>query len=438
MSALPIAPTSPSEPHLRTNGLQKVDRAAHDWYRFVLAFPPHLVRRYISEFNLTDGDVLLDPFCGTGTTLVEGKKLGLRTIGLEPNPLARFACEVKCDWSIIASDLQTHALVIAEAANAKIAAHRGRRRTLNEERTNLLLANSISPLPLHKTLILLEQINLHHHPRLSRFEKLALAKVLPSTIGNLHFGPEVGIGDQKANAAVVQDWLGAVDSICTDLPILKLLGQHDPEILAHDARSVSEVVAANSVKAVITSPPYPNEKDYTRTTRLESVILGFMANRQDLRNLKKDLIRSNTKNVYKGDSDHDWIKDHKQIQDLSDQLEKRRIELDKTSGFERLYPQVAKLYFGGLAKHLSSLRSCLQPGAKLAYVVGDQASYFQVMIRTGEILSDIAEDLGYSVVRRDIFRERHATATKVKLNEEVVILEWKGNTGRNGNARKSV
>ena len=53
------------------------------------------------------------------------------------------------------------------------------------------------------------------------------------------------------------------------------------------------------------------------------------------------------------------------------------------------------LYFGGMLRHLASLRSVLKPGAKLAYVVGDQASYLKVMIRTGKLLASLAESLNY-------------------------------------------
>ncbi len=108
-----------------------------------------------------------------------------------------------------------------------------------------------------------------------------------------------------------------------------------------------------------------------------------------------------------------------------EEIEKRRLNLEK-SGFEKLYPKATKLYFGGMAKHLSDLRKVLRPGAKLAYVVGDQASYLRVMIRTGQILGDIAQKLGYELVRIDLFRTRLATATKEQLREEVVILKWRG------------
>ena len=62
----------------------------------------------------------------------------------------------------------------------------------------------------------------------------------------------------------------------------------------------------------------------------------------------------------------------------------------------------------------------------MAYVVGDQASYLRVMIRTGQILATIAADLGYEVLGIDLFRTRLATATKEQLREEVVVLRWRG------------
>jgi tRNA G10 N-methylase Trm11 len=54
-----------------TNRLEPADRAAHDWYRFVLSYPPHLVRDYVDKFGLDKDSCVLDPFCGTGTTVVE-------------------------------------------------------------------------------------------------------------------------------------------------------------------------------------------------------------------------------------------------------------------------------------------------------------------------------------------------------------------------------
>ena len=147
---------------------------------------------------------------------------------------------------------------------------------------------------------------------------------------------------------------------------------------------LGEVLSPASIDVVITSPPYPNEKDYTRTTRLESVLLSFVEDKAQLRHLKQGLIRSNTRGVYRNDDDDGWVVDHPEIQRIAAAIEARRIELGKTSGFERMYARVTRLYFGGMARHLADLRYILRPGARLAYVVGDQASYLRVMIRTGQ------------------------------------------------------
>jgi hypothetical protein len=137
-------------------------------------------------------------------------------------------------------------------------------------------------------------------------------------------------------------------------------------------------------------------------------------------------VRSNTRGVYKDDDDDQWVSQNREVQRIAKVIEKRRIDLGKTSGFERMYHRVTKLYFGGMARHLASLRAILKPGAHLAYVVGDQASYLRVMIRTGRLLAQIAESLGYEVLGIDLFRTRLATATKEQLREEIVVLRWPG------------
>ncbi len=257
-------------------------------------------------------------------------------------------------------------------------------------------------------------------------ERLALAKSLVCSISNLHFGPEVGVGRPKADAPVVDMWLLAVKTIANDLQELQKLPAASAIVYHADSRQLLNVLEPCSVDAVITSPPYPNEKDYTRTTRLESVLLGFIQNRAELRALKQGLVRSNTRNVYTIDTDDAWVVNHPEIQRIAAEIESRRIELGKTSGFERLYSRTTKLYFGGMARHLAELRQILRPGAQLAYVVGDQASYFRVLIRTGHLLAEIAEALGYELIGIDLFRTRAATATREQLREEVVVLRWNG------------
>jgi DNA modification methylase len=441
----PLPLTLPSEGKLpveksaaiNNNVIRSEDRAFHDWYRFVLSFPPHLVRDYVNDFGLDEQSTILDPFCGTGTTIVEAKLNQIRSVGLEANPFPHFASTVKTDWNIAPDELRSFAAQVSESAYAELA-DQGiddqsltckpniELRTLDKQATRALIKKSISPLPLHKTLVLLEQINRYPDTPVQKYGILALGNALVTSIGNLRFGPEVGVGKIKRDVPVVALWMHEIKKMIGDLELVRGKSYPESAVFLADARELADAVKENSIDAVITSPPYPNEKDYTRTTRLESVVLGFFEDMLHLRSFKKTLLRSNTRGVYKADDDDEWVADVEEVQRLAAAIEARRVELGKTSGFEKLYARVTRLYFGGMARHLSELTQVLKPGARLAYVVGDQASFLRVMIRTGQILADIAERLGYQIERIDLFRTRFATATKSELREEVIVFRWPG------------
>lgn len=419
------------------NEVKAGDRAFHEWYRFVLSYPPHLVREYFQRFSLSPGDVVLDPFCGTGTTLVEAKLNRLQAVGIEANPFPHFASTVKTDWRIDPIELVSKAEQIAEAAHKALReqgiddnkTYEGNSlglRTLSPEATKALIKDSISPVPLHKTLVLLDKIRLYETEASHQYYLLALGKALVTSISNLKFGPEVGVGRVKEDVAVIRSWLAEVQRMADDVRALDNREYLAARVYLNDARRAGQLLPAGSIDAVITSPPYPNEKDYTRTTRLETLLLGFTDDIHGVQTVKKRLVRSNTRSVYRDDDDQQWVADHEEIQRLANEIEQRRIELGKNSGFEKLYARVTRLYFGGMARHLAELRTALKPGANLAYVVGDQASYLRVMIRTGTLLADLAERLGYQVEGIDLFRTRFATATQSDLREEVVVLKWPG------------
>ena len=66
----------------------------HNFYHYPARFSPEFARAVIARFS-RPGDIVLDPFMGGGTAIVEGLALGRRMIGVDINTLARFLAEVR-------------------------------------------------------------------------------------------------------------------------------------------------------------------------------------------------------------------------------------------------------------------------------------------------------------------------------------------------------
>lgn len=71
-----------------------INGLTHNFYRYPARFSPKLVRAVIDTFT-EPGDLVLDPFVGGGTTLVESLVSGRNAIGADISSLATFVSEVK-------------------------------------------------------------------------------------------------------------------------------------------------------------------------------------------------------------------------------------------------------------------------------------------------------------------------------------------------------
>jgi len=254
--------------------------------------------------------------------------------------------------------------------------------------------------------------------------RLALAAVVVTDISNLGFGPEVYAAKRREDADVYGAYTEKLRRIRQDLATVQQIPNPGmTTVYCDDARRLATRVSG-PIDYVITSPPYPNEKDYTRITRLELILLGFVGEKSDIRRVKKEMLRSHTRNIYVTDNDSVHVADVPEIQEIAQEIERRRIERGATSGFERLYHRVVTEYFGGMYRVLEQLQQVTSPGGKIALVVGDQMSYFRVPIHTARLLSLLAcRKLHYAEDETIVWRTRRATATKMDIEEHILILE---------------
>lgn len=422
----------------------------HDWYRFVLSYPDHLIEDMLSRFDAAHSDVILDPFCGTGTTLVECKKMGMESVGIDSNPASVLASQVKTDWSVDPG-------LLCELADSAIAGARpvsdvlllsdkplfSETDALPSLRTELL-ANSpegqylvksgmirrgwVDEIPFLVSIALLAQIkDLGADRRHETALRVALASCMVETVANVRFGPELYVVAGSGSYDVLSAFRSKVSSMADDLSTVAAIEKPGAALVlegdSRDCDSVLHRAGVERIDHVITSPPYPTEKDYTRQTRLELVYLGFVHDSQSLRQIKKRMVRSHSKGIYKDDSDGELVAEIPSVRAIADELREKVKE--KTYGFAKLYPRIIEEYFGGMYRHLGSLSRVIRPGGYAAYVVGEQRTYLRTFTPTGSILAEMAErpELGYQVADVLVWRVRRGTTgSRREIKEEIVVL----------------
>ncbi len=270
----------------------------------------------------------------------------------------------------------------------------------------------------------------NHLDNLLLGKRVALASVLVSHFANVKFGPEIYCVKPKVDVGSADIYGAKLSEIHLDLLSISSLSHlPPPTVIEGDSRSCGELLRQNrvgKVDFVITSPPYPTEHDYTRNTRLELTLLGYVSDTRTLREIKKKMVRSHSKGIYAEDSDGALVADIPEIRRVTAELE-RKVK-DKTYGFAKLYPRIIEEYFGGMYRHLRSLSGILEKGARCAYVVGDQKTYLQTYTPTAEILRRIADlpEINLKSVEIEPWRfRRGTTGSKTRIQEKVLILRKK-------------
>lgn len=75
-------------------GRSETNYITHGYHRYPAKFIPNIVRKLITEYTNTN-DIVIDPFGGCGTTLVEAKVMGRRSYGFDINPIAKLITQTK-------------------------------------------------------------------------------------------------------------------------------------------------------------------------------------------------------------------------------------------------------------------------------------------------------------------------------------------------------
>ncbi len=386
----------------------------HRWWPYVQGFSAEFVRGVLDSAELAPGARVLDPFAGSGTTLVEARRAGARAGGTELLAPAVLAARVKTEFELSGAALRSAALRTVRRARRR---SEGRLPFLRETRRQFDADALVDLTRLRDALP-------PGGPPVADALRLAFGRILiPSS--RLHRSPCLGYNRryERASTRPFERFVAAVEEMASDLDALAADRDHwgpAATVVAGDARHVAW--PHGSVALAVTSPPYVNGLDYVMNYKVDLAWLGYAKSYADLAALRSaevacdNLPRSETAGYLEVHGAGDpW---------LDEILPRIRENVRRKRSYRRDdVHAVVRRYFSDLAPILARVRDALAPGGRLVLVVGD--SLLAGAYVPGDLLTArLGASLGLRIVSVDVARTRRSGQRRsFLLRESVVTLE---------------
>lgn len=391
------------------------DRPFYRWFRYKEGFSEPLVQYLLDILGLETGR-LLDPFAGVGTTLFAASARGLDATGIELLPVGCEAMRVHRqvrygEISVLRSALDRwrREQPWRQCLSAKPFAHLRITRQAFPEETEQAL---------EKYLAALEQ-EPESVARLLRFAAMCVLEDISYTRKDgqyLRWDHRSGRrqGNKPFHKGRIASFDEAIthklDEIYADLQPSRLLpgffdnlGQQGSiEILRGSCLDLLPSLETASFDGLITSPPYANRYDYTRTYALELAFLGV--GEEEIRALRQAMVSCTVENRAKTGLASSFspevlarasaaFTNQQALQTILNYLEwQKETKTLNNAGI----PRMVSNYFYELALVIFECARVLKPGAAFV-MVNDNVRYGGATIPVDLILSDFAEQAGFSV-----------------------------------------
>lgn len=211
----------------------------HWIYPYKGKFHPQMIRTLLNIIGLKEGDIVLDPFLGSGTTAVEAKLLGINCLGVDISPFCVLLSKVKVESVEVIDEIEAN----KEDVLSKV---------------KPILSNQDDK-------SFLEFVNILSNEKVSNFYKMVWLRAKSDNV--------------RRKKDFEQSFYNSLDFMIKSVrdfqSIVKELGLKlgNTEITIGDARKLS--IKDESIDGVITSPPYAIALDYVSNDAHSLKALGY-------------------------------------------------------------------------------------------------------------------------------------------------------------------
>lgn len=399
------------------------DEPIYRWFKYKEGFSSTLVRYFLSEFGRTPGK-LLDPFAGTGTTLFAGQELGWKSYGVEILPVGAFVMRTRevindidtSELSFIVKNLwielakiENYDTYINHITITKDAFSDDTEILLNKFLTysSKLKDDKIQAILRFAAFSILEEISFTRKDgQYLRWDYRSKRNLpgKPFDIGKIYSFEEAM--NKKLSQIIFDLSENTTNSLFAEFDN-KSFVQHPIEIIEGSCLEKLPEIEDDFFDFIITSPPYCNRYDYTRTYALELVFLG--KNSEQVRNLRQAMLSCTVENKEKINFIQQlYISIGRQkifdqvirVYKSSNAMTEVNSVLDELNKLDKLnnnnIARMVKNYFLEMCFVIYEMARITKSGG-YCVIVNDNVRYGGEEIPVDLILSEFAENFGFNI-----------------------------------------
>lgn len=396
-------PRIPSMPAVTTDTsstfAENTKLPVHRWFRFSAGFSALWAGSVIRDAGAAR---ILDPFAGSGTTLLAAEDAGAEALGVEAHPFIYRVASAKLLRRTDAAEF----VRVAREIRASAA-----RRPGSTEGYPRLVEKCYPPDVLSDMDALRSAVeDVRDDSAAWQLSWMALVCILRlcSPVGTAQWQYILPNKAKKRTIGPFAAFDAMTATIEADMRSSTPPGPPARVILG-DARELTGV-PNGWADLVVTSPPYPNNYDYADATRLEMCFFREISGWGDLQEtVRRFLVRACAQHVPERAVNMREVLAAPELEPIREPLTRVCEELSdvrKTKGGKKTYHLMVACYFHDLARVWTALRRTCAPGSRVCFVIGDSAPY-GVYVSAVEWLGELALAAGFKSWRFERTRDRN-------------------------------